>query len=310
MRVVRVINPRFDALTDVQIADALDQTTQLVRDHFGLEVRFERGEDYDILEIMKLIPPAAEEFAKSQIYPLPRTTQAPNRLAAMIEEYLNFPEVDADLLAEEVAIFIPRAPGMNKSELALAFARIWVSGLRRWHAVTAQDLEPAIDFHNYHQKPLWTYLGYGDLPFDIVITNQLLASAEITSFSPGKALIGGLRLGWISFSRSGRLGAYAGVSTFPLVNDTGDASHLGPAWAADPANDVALILTHELGHMLLRLDHPIANTDCIMSAPRRLEARQAQTWEPVASKCPLESNPQMTPGAMVFQYRRELSANN
>ena len=172
--------------------------------------------------------------------------------------------------------------------------------------MTAQDLEPAIDFHDYHQKALWSFLGYGDLPFEIVITNQLLASAELANFSVGNALIGGLRLGWISFSRSGRFDAYAGVSTFSLVNDVGDASHLCPAWAADPANDVALILTHELGHMLLRLDHPVANTNCIMSPPRRLEARQVQTWEPVASKCPLGSEPAMTPGEMVFQYRREL----
>ena len=128
LTVVRALNPRFDALSEDEFEAVLDQTARLVRDHFGLEVRFERGEDYGISDLFDLIPPAAEEFAKSQIYPLPRPNQDPNRLAAMIEEYLDVPEIDADLLAEEVAIFIPRAPGMNKSELTLALARIWVSG--------------------------------------------------------------------------------------------------------------------------------------------------------------------------------------
>ena len=198
----------------------------------------------------------------------------------MIEEYLDVPEIDADLLAEEVAIFIPRAPGMNKSELTLALARILGQRLRRWHGVTAQDLGPAIDFHDYHQKALGAFSGTATCPLKSSSQISLLASAELANFSVGNALIGGLRLGWISFSRSGRFDAYAGVSTFSLVNDVGDASHLGPAWAADPANDVALILTHELGHMLLRLDHPVANTNCIMSPPRRLKLGRCKPGNP------------------------------
>lgn len=77
LTVVRALNPRFDALSEDEFEAVLDQTARLVRDHFGLEVRFERGEDYGISDLFDLIPPAAEEFAKSQIYPLPHPNQGP-----------------------------------------------------------------------------------------------------------------------------------------------------------------------------------------------------------------------------------------
>ena len=44
-------------------------------------------------------------------------------------------------------------------------------------------MKPVINYRNYHQLAFWFYLGYGELPFDIVITNQLLASAELFVFS-------------------------------------------------------------------------------------------------------------------------------
>ena len=36
LRVVRAINPRFNALSDAEITDVLDQTAVMVQDHFGL----------------------------------------------------------------------------------------------------------------------------------------------------------------------------------------------------------------------------------------------------------------------------------
>ena len=168
--------------------------------------------------------------------------------------------------------------------------------------MTAQDLGPAIDFHDYHQKALWSFLGYGDLPFEIVITNQLLASAELANFSVGNALIGGLRLGWISFSRSGRFDAYAGVSTFSLVNDVGDGELVAGRKAPDATaiRIAALMIAHETGHILLRIGHPRTRPGCIMSSGW---FEEPPTPGP---QCPVGSEPAMTPGAAMIFYDRVL----
>ena len=77
LRVVRAINDRFNSLTEEEFESVLDQTVRSVRYHFGLEVRFERGDDYTIAELFQLIPEPAEELALSLSY----TPTAVRRLA-------------------------------------------------------------------------------------------------------------------------------------------------------------------------------------------------------------------------------------
>ena len=59
------MNPRLNALSDAEFADVLVQTAVMVQDHFGLEMRFERGENFAITELFELIPEPVEEVALS-----------------------------------------------------------------------------------------------------------------------------------------------------------------------------------------------------------------------------------------------------
>ncbi len=165
-----------------------------------------------------------------------------------------------------------------------------------------------IDSANYHQIALWSVLGYGGIPFDIVITNQLVASAETFGFAPHAAMRGGLTNGFTGFSRSGTYGAFAMVSTFPFANDLGDLRDLGPDRVFDPLNTAeftALILAHEIGHLLLHLGHPWTNASCAMFAV--LPGRMGEYKRTVSPEgCPLGSEPAMTPGAIQIQYNRHL----
>lgn len=303
LRVVRAINPRFDALTEAEFEEVLRQTVDLVQFHFGLEVQFERGEDYDVSELMKLNPPAAREDAIGLTYELPDPSRAPMRLAGMIARAL---ENGQSSIAEAVEVLGPLIPGaaeMDVDDLALAIAEVWANGLRRWQGLRAQDRRPVIDFGINHQKAIWDVLGYGDLPFEIVMTNQLIASAELYGFYPGLAKLGGLSLGSTAFSRSSSLGTFGMVSTFFLVNDLGNLSNLGPNQIIhDPSviRENALTLTHEIGHMLMHLGHPEGKPGCIMSAAY-LDVQSAPEVP-----CPVNSEPAMIPGAGPFTIDRKL----
>ena len=84
LRVVRAINDRFNSLTEEEFESVLDQTVRSVRYHFGLEVRFERGDDYTIAELFQLIPEPAEELALSLSYTPPLSGVSPEELISSI----------------------------------------------------------------------------------------------------------------------------------------------------------------------------------------------------------------------------------
>ena len=66
LRVVRALNDRWSMLSEPEFEEVLNQTVDLVDFHFGLEVRFERGADYDIWELMDLIPTPAKDADRLQ----------------------------------------------------------------------------------------------------------------------------------------------------------------------------------------------------------------------------------------------------
>jgi hypothetical protein len=308
LRVVRAINPRFYALTEAEIAVVLDQVADLVENHFGLEVRFERREDITIADLFAFIPEPASETALSFIYTLLPPGIAPLELvdsvAAQIETGRNSPED----VARYVQPFIPNASGLEIEQLAEAITNVWLLGLRRWRGLRAVDGDRVINSANYHQIALWGLLGYGDIPFDIIITNQLVASAETNLFAPHAAMRGGLTNGFTGFSRSGKFETFAMVSTFPFAIDLGDLNDLGPDRDFDPSNTTryaASILAHEIGHLLLHLGHPWTNPACAMF-PVPPDGMGAHAIAINSAQCPLNSEPAMTPGAVQLTYERGL----
>lgn len=308
LRVVRAMNPRFNALSDAEFADVLVQTAVMVQDHFGLEMRFERGENFAIAELFELIPEPVEEVALSFRYTLLPPGVAPLELVDSVESQIENGRNSPEDVARFVQPLIPNAQGLEIEQLAGAITQIWLHDLRRWRSHRAEDGDRVIDSANYHQIALWSVLGYGGIPFDIVITNQLVASAETFGFAPHAAMRGGLTNGFTGFSRSGTYGAFAMVSTFPFANDLGDLRDLGPDRVFDPLNTAeftALILAHEIGHLLLHLGHPWTNASCAMFPvlPRRM-GEYKRTVSPEG--CPLGSEPAMTPGAIQIQYNRHL----
>ncbi len=308
LRVVRAVNPRFTALTEAEITDVLKQTAVLVQEHFGLDVRFERGDDYTMAELFQRIPDVAEEFALSWSYTPPPPTLTPQGLIDKVVGQLKNGRTSVAEVAQFVEPLISGATEMGTEELAAAITEIWVQGLRRWHGLRTADGKNVVDHTNYHQFAMWDHLGYGNLPFDVVITNQLVASAELYGFAPHAAMRGGLTNGATGFSRTGQFSVYALVSTFPFANDLGAANELGPDPVFDATNTTrytALILAHEIGHFLLHLGHPWDNPSCIMfPVPPGGMTALMSNLDP--NQCSLGSEPAMTPDAIKIRYNRDL----
>ena len=78
----------------------------------------------------------------------------------------------------------------------------------------------------YSEWVYWDSLGYGELPYDIVITNQIIANVEYTSQTIHTALRGGLTMGTASYSKTSRYGTYVFFSTFPFTGTNSFLSEL------------------------------------------------------------------------------------
>ena len=113
LRVVRAMNPRFNALSDAEFADVLVQTAVMVQDHFGLEMRFERGENFAIAELFELIPEPVEEVALSFRYTLLPPGVAPLELVDSVESQIENGRNSPEDVARFVQPLIPNAQGLE-----------------------------------------------------------------------------------------------------------------------------------------------------------------------------------------------------
>jgi hypothetical protein len=177
--------------------------------------------------------------------------------------------------------------------------------LKAWYKLPAADGKPVLDGSFYNQWVWWDAMGYGNLPYEVVLTNQLVASAEIYEMDVHSCIRGGISGGTTSYNRQGLLKSYSFVTAFPMLNDypalqlLRDDKHFSEGQVTDY---VATVLTHELGHMLLLLGHPFGNKHCIMSPTPLLKYREwTASLDP--AQCPIGSEEQMTPGVAEITYR-------
>ena len=188
--------------------------------------------------------------------------------------------------------------------LATGLAGTLLGRLDTWRSSTARDGEPLIDEKPYNEWVYWDSMGYRDLPFDIVITNQIIASAEYTAQTIHTALRGGLTVGSASYAKSSRYGTYVFFSTFPLAGTGPNLRELGDGDAYDGVEAARLAgayLAHEIGHQLFHFGHPYGNPACVMHPVSLLKFREwYERLNP--TKCRVGSEPAMTPGAINIYF--------
>jgi len=309
LRVVHVTNPRFPALNWSQQRDVLEKTRTLVLKNFNIEVEFGTPDELDIASFFALRKQSLDAEMKKRIVDT-RALSAldlDNMRQSIYRTLLNY-QNESGSVADYARPYLTQSfVGDDLQQLSEALMETLLTRLNYWHEQTAGDGAPVIDGSPYNEWVWWDSIGYGDLPYDVVITNQLVASAETYAMDVHSCLRGGISVGTTSYNKSARYGSYSFVTSFPMLNDSDVLSQLreDAHYSDDQVSDyVAAILAHELGHMLLHLGHPFGSVSCIMSPTPLLKFR---AWyaglDP--SLCPLASRPQMTPGAATIDYRSD-----
>jgi hypothetical protein len=306
LRVAHAVNPRFRSLDDAQLKALLNAASATAKLHFGIEVTYE-GEPVRVAveELFRVIP---SHIAKSHWKTIEMVRKGEIDRDRLIESYRQAMLEDPVSLAEFAAYVQPLAgEGIalaNRGQLATFLADHHSRQFRLLRGAATDDGMPLVDDGPFNEWSFWDSLGYGDLPFDVVVTNQPILSLEYHGTGVHVALRGGITLGTTLYTRKGKYGAAVVWSTFPFSARDAAFAKLrgGDTYAPDEVARLAgILMTHELGHMLFHLGHPFGNPACIMSPVPLLRFREkAAALDP--QKCPMKTDAAMTPGAIRLQY--------
>ena len=306
MRVAYVVNARLPRMTPAQLQALLAATQATAREHFGVDIRFSRVEEIPIEKLFARMIPKRAAGHSQLIYDFKGGRGDFDRFAKAFAKDLTVHGGQLPELIEYARPHIGTIPVESYEALGTALARLQLDRLERWRNIKALDGKPAIDGNPYNEFHMWLALGYSDVPFELLLTNQVIASVEYAHSTVHSAIRGGYTNGVVTYSRQSRLGTVAVWSTFAYTTDDPWVTEMrgGESYSAEEAARLAGIgATHELGHQLFHILHPYGRTACLMN-PVPMFAYRAWVAGLSAKDCPIGSGPDMRPGAFKYLYDR------
>lgn len=309
LRVASVVNPRFKQLTKDQVNRILLRSRQMVKQYFDIDIIFSdvdtlpvkeifnalsdgliRARQEEIVDIEHIDKQVREEMQQSVFKTLKNYAGNKDKVIDFAQPYLLHPEI-------KPKDFI---------ELSYALVDTLVARLNYWHSELAEDSKSVLDGSPYNEWVWWDSLGYSELPYEIVISNQLVASAEKYAMDVHSSIRGGVTAGTTTYNKNSALSSYVYIMVYPMLNDSQLLTRLrqDETYSDEQiVNYSAALLTHEIGHLLLHLGHPFGQNGCIMSPTVMLNYRD---WYDNldAGQCALGSNREMVPGVANIDYNR------
>jgi hypothetical protein len=309
LRVASVVNPRFKQLTDDQVNRILLRSRQMVKQYFDIDIIFSDVETLAVEEIFNALSEALIKARQEEIVDIQHfDKQVREEMQQSVFETLKNYAGNKDKVIDFAQPYLlhPEIKPKGFIELSYALVDTLVARLKYWHSELAGDSRPVLDGSPYNEWVWWDSLGYSELPYEIVITNQLVASAEKYAMDVHSSIRGGITAGTTTYNKNSALSSYVYIMVYPMLND----SQLLTGLRQDETysdeqivNYSAALLTHEIGHLLLHLGHPFGQSGCIMSPTVMLNYRD---WYDNldAEQCALGSNRQMVPGVANIDYNR------
>lgn len=308
IRVVHATNPRFARFSPDHLRIILASAQLSVWKNFGVYVEFTDVPETGVDKLFALIPPSVRAARLQSIYDFKSGTGDKVKLAEGIETTLTQRGTKLDDALAFAAPYLPAdAHPKDLKSLSELLAKVMLERLQQWRHVNSTDGAPVLDASPYNEWVYWDTLGYGNLPYDLVITNQLIASTEYYGVDIHSAIRGGITVGTTSYSRTSKYGSYIAFSTFPFLDDSESTRLLrgGEQYSEEDAAELAgAYLAHEIGHLLFQFGHPFGQKACVMNPASMLRFRE---WfnQVNSADCPMDSRPEMTAGAIPPSFNAE-----
>jgi hypothetical protein len=304
MRVAYVVNSRLPRMSDQQVAALLVAAADTARDQFGAELRFAPVVVVPIEDLFARMIEKRADAQRSLIYDFKSGQGDFERFVASFAEDLR----SLGNTLEEITAFVRPYIGDAKVDsyevLARVLARVQLERLEQWRTLKALDGKPVIDATPYNEFQMWLALGYSDIPFEFLLTNQVIASVEYKFSTAHSAIRGGYTNGITTYSKESRLGTVTIWSTFAFTTNDPWVVQMrgGERYTAEEAARLAGIgATHEIGHQLFHVLHPYGHPECVMN-PVPMFGYRAWAAKLNGKACPLGITPEMVPGVYKILY--------
>ncbi len=307
LSVAIVVNPDLPAIDDARVAGILSAAAREFEASFGKKIVFGTPHRLSVRALFDRFPARFKQFAAPQIFDFKRGTGDLDRLAANLEKELRRSGSSYEhLFAYASPHLIVRPSTSDFQGLARALAETHIARLGRLAREPAAEGKLLITEEPYNEYVYWASLREADFPYDVVITNQLLASAEYLESQLHTSLRGGISNGITSECRTCAYGTYSLLSAYPFWGADATTVELrgGHMLSEDEATRAAaLMLVHELGDQLLHLGHPYGLKACAMNPPELLRFLDwIRAVEP--GGCSREAHPTLVPGFQKFRDHR------
>ena len=311
LRVAYVRNPRLPEMSDGQLKLLLETARLGVREHFGRDIKFTALAHLSVQELFQRFTAEDAKLLNGGIYDF-KNGRGDN--ARLRKAYVQGIGRYKDNLDDQINYVRPYllAPLTGRSTEALsdALMKTHLARLRQFAAQRVPDGGLLIDEQPYNEYAYWDSLNSVRLPYEVVITNQFVVSAEYFGVEVHSAIRGGISNGITSTNGGARFGSTSLVSTYPFIGEDaatkelrGNESYTGD----DAAKYAAYLLVHELGHQLLHLGHPFGRKACVMNPAELLHFR-AWVSQFSAKDCPLAASGAMKPGFVRMPMRRTIKS--
>ena len=303
IRVAYVVNPRLPRMEPAEIEVLLESMRKAVLEHFGVHLQFGPAKVVTVESLFDTIPAQYRDAAQKISYDFKSGFDDRKRLDEAFG--LGFRQSGESL--EELAAFArPHTGALTNPSFESFGARmvgLQLERIRIWRERKGLDGYAAIDHNPFNEFAMWASLGTGDLPYELVLTNQIIVSMEYADPAVHAAIRGGYTNGVTNYNRRSSLGTTSIWSTYAFTGNDEQLVHLrgGESYTPEEAAKLAgLSGAHELGHQLLHLGHPFGNPACLMKPVLMLRYRE---WASQLNslKCALGSSATMTPGAVRFR---------
>ncbi len=296
LKVAYVVNPAFQSRSTQDI-DAMLATTALVaKEHFGLNITFSEVATLNIKDVFDQIPQKITDHIDTLIIDIHKDKFSKDDKDVYTKLLAKTLSENSSTYEEELAFtqthLDHKYTVRSEKGLVLTLASTMFSRVRAYKQFLGDN--------PYNEWLYWQALGYTPLGYDLLVTNQPIISIETIDTDIHHALRGGITVGSASFNKASEFRARVFWSTFTFFQSHEVIRKLRGGVDYSEAEAIELsgaYLTHELGHMLLHLDHTFGRVECAMTPAPMLDVK---TWyeDLDASACAIGSSKAMTPGAM------------
>ena len=273
IRVGIINNDRLPKLEYKQIKSVLDNIKNGVKSRFDIELKYsplmyESLESFFKRYINRVSKDSLYLFEK-HILRVNDTITHQSEYIRFKEEYIkSFNEMKAETIRDAIVNqgFKHDRFGLTKTEMLSNVVDYHIKKISSMANITLKDGKKLLDSKDsYHEFMMWNSIVETQSDYDLIITNQLIASAESYLPTIHSSLRGGVTSG-AALKSNTHLNGLVIVTTYPFISkkEFFKKERDENFTIKEAINYIALIGIHEFGHLLKYRPHYYNHPSCVM----------------------------------------------